>query len=96
MEGWKQILNAPEEISALFEARFKLSDLSITARVLMHWKEKGLLPNKNDASSLHEIEIPDESKIDKWTPSICSEPRNLLTTPMHEVNVVNAIIPPVA
>ncbi len=66
MEGWKQILTAPEEISALFEARFKLSDLSITARVLMHWKEKGLLPNKNDASSLHEIEIPDESKIDKW------------------------------
>ena len=66
MEGATQLLNEPEKFSALFEERFKLSDLNITARVLLHWKEKGLLPDKNDSFSSHENEIREGSKDDKW------------------------------
>ncbi|RLD83934.1 MAG: hypothetical protein DRJ10_02525 [Bacteroidetes bacterium] len=49
MGGAKQLLTNREELSTLFEDRFKLSDLNITARVLLHWKEKGLLPDKSDS-----------------------------------------------
>ena len=42
------VFNEPENFFALYGDRFKLSDLSVSARVLKHWKEKGLIPIKLD------------------------------------------------
>jgi hypothetical protein len=42
-----ELLSNQDEYSSLFDDRFKLNDLNITARVLLHWKGKGLLPDKN-------------------------------------------------
>ncbi len=43
----QNIKENPDEYIGLFEDRFQLADLSITARVLSHWKDLGLLPEKD-------------------------------------------------
>ncbi len=41
-----EVINNPDEYTDLYKERFRLSDLEISARVLMHWKKMGLLPDK--------------------------------------------------
>jgi len=45
-EYFTTMLQSPEEYGKLIEDKFGLSDLNITARVLKHWKDSGLLPDK--------------------------------------------------
>jgi len=51
------LMQSPQEYEKLFDDIFGLSDLSITARVLNHWKDSGLLPDKGSAISEHQDKI---------------------------------------
>ena len=57
------IFEKQEELQSLYQDRFKLNDLNITARVLNYWKGQGLLPDKSDADSLSPLETDTEKKI---------------------------------
>lgn len=46
----------PEIYDQLFKGRFGLSDLNISSRVLLHWKEKGLLPVHEDQTFDNDVD----------------------------------------
>ncbi len=48
-EYFNTMMHTPEVYEKLMEDNFGLSDLNITARVLKHWKDNGLLPDKESA-----------------------------------------------
>ncbi len=50
-EYFTTMLQSPEDYGKLMEDNFGLSDLNVTARVLKHWKDNGLLPDKEPAIS---------------------------------------------
>ena len=52
LEAYQNLINNTSELEILFEDRFGLVDLDITARVLNHWKKNGLLPDKQIASDI--------------------------------------------
>ncbi len=65
-DSFSQIAETPDDLLQLFEERFKLNDLSISARVLLHWKQKGLLPDKHDYLTFSDGELFSSETEEKW------------------------------
>ena len=58
-KGYEYVQKHPDEFTRLFEKKYSLKELDVSATVLNYWKETGLLPDKPEGKRNHIFNLPE-------------------------------------